>query len=49
MPSSNYFPHFKFLLERNVEKVEKTIFRKKASKYFETLNLLIIDILMYSE
>lgn len=49
MPSSTYFLHFKFLLERNVEKVENTIFRNKASQRFETINILLIDILTYTE
>lgn len=49
MPNSKYFPHFKLLLEGKVEKVEITIFRNNASKNFETVNLLLIDILAYTE
>jgi len=49
MPSTNYFPQFKFLLERNAEKVENTVFRNKAPKHFQTMNLLLIDILTYTE
>lgn len=49
MPGSNYFSHFKFLSEGNVEKVEKPVFRNEASKHFETFTVLWVDTVTHTE